>query len=38
MPEHMTREINNARSSGRASLLLLVQGVSGYRFSLLPTR
>jgi serine protease Do len=38
MPEHITREINNARSAGRGSLLLLVQGVSGYRFSLLPTR
>jgi hypothetical protein len=36
MPDHMAQEVRIAAEGGRAKVLLLVQGVSGFRFSLLP--
>jgi len=35
-PQHVLDRYANAKKAGRKSLLLLVEGVAGYRFSLLP--
>ena len=37
-PEQVQKEYADAKRSGRPNLLLLVQGVSGFRFVLLPVR
>lgn len=35
-PRHLSRQIDDVRKAGRDSILLLIEGTDGYRYSLMP--